>query len=723
VRAAIVVPVALLIGRAVGDRQTALFAVFGAFAFLVFVDFGGPPAARLAAYLTLAALGAVLIPIGTLCSTEPVPAAAVMAVVAFIILFAGVINGYLAAASSAALLTYILPVMVPARAAAIPDRLLGFALAAGTAIPAAMLLFPKRPRDRLALAIANGCDAVAQAVADPGPDTQAAAASAIESMYRQFSSTPFRPTGTTGATGALAVLVDELDWLRGLVAFSLRSQPARSTEGERALLDLSVGTLRRCSELLRGRRVPGGDERPLVRGRAAVIDEALQMVRDPAIRDDDDRLWDVITSVWNARVISYAVVDIARHAAIAGSHRIEGETGPGWLAFIRRQSVALSASGRVILAHADVRSVWFRNSLRGALGLSVAVLLGQLVGLQHAFWVVLGSLSVLRSSALSTGTTIVRAVIGTTVGIVIGGALLLAIGTNTALLWTILPIACLLAAYAPRAISFAAGQAGFTVAVFVIFDLIAPTGWSVGLVRLEDVLIGFGISLFVGLLFWPRGAGAVLRRSIGASLSTAARYARAAASGVFVGGAEASTAGWEGEAAAAQNRLDCAFRQRLAERPSDDPNLTELSILVTSTTRVIRTAGAAHRLAEMVGDAPRPHAAAQLQADADAISDWYIAFAKAFSAGATAPAPQTLDPLERPAMLEAVRRPSTDSRTGAIAALACAWMGLHVDHLRHLERRFARAAGALDEPELDHGSASPSPSASAPSPSPAMEPS
>jgi hypothetical protein len=47
VRAAIVIPLALVIGQSVGDRQTALFAVFGSFALLVFADFGGPPAARL----------------------------------------------------------------------------------------------------------------------------------------------------------------------------------------------------------------------------------------------------------------------------------------------------------------------------------------------------------------------------------------------------------------------------------------------------------------------------------------------------------------------------------------------------------------------------------------------------------------------------------------------------------------------------------------------------
>jgi hypothetical protein len=154
--------------------------------------------------------------------------------------------------------------------------------------------------------------------------------------------------------------------------------------------------------------------------------------------------------------------------------------------------------------HAQVKPV-FRDSVRAAVGLAVAVFIAQRMDLQHSFWVVLGTLSVLRSNALSTGWSILSALAGTAVGIVIGAALVIAIGTHHAVLWGVLPFAILLAAYAPRAISFAAGQAGFTVALFVLFNLIQPSGWRVGLVRLEDVAIGFGVSLGVGLLFWPRG--------------------------------------------------------------------------------------------------------------------------------------------------------------------------------------------------------------------------
>src|SRR5207249_159034 len=105
-----------------------------------------------------------------------------------------------------------------------------------------------------------------------------------------------------------------------------------------------------------------------------------------------------------------------------------------------------------------------------------------------------------------------------------GAALVIAIGTHDAVLWAVLPVAVLLAAYAPRAISFAAGQAGFTVVLFVLFNLIQPSGWKVGLVRIEDVAIGFAISLGVGLLFWPRGAATLLRENLAFAYGRSADY-------------------------------------------------------------------------------------------------------------------------------------------------------------------------------------------------------
>ena len=51
--------------------------------------------------------------------------------------------------------------------------------------------------------------------------------------------------------------------------------------------------------------------------------------------------------------------------------------------------------------------------------------------------------------------------------------------------------------------------------LLILFNIIAPAGWQIGLIRIEDVAIGCAVSLAAGLLFWPHGAGRSLGRAIG----------------------------------------------------------------------------------------------------------------------------------------------------------------------------------------------------------------
>ena len=83
----------------------------------------------------------------------------------------------------------------------------------------------------------------------------------------------------------------------------------------------------------------------------------------------------------------------------------------------------LTAAQRITAGHITRRSVWFQNSLRGALGLALAVLLAELTQIQHGFWVVLGAMSVLRTTALTTGSTALRALGGTFVGFLVGAVI------------------------------------------------------------------------------------------------------------------------------------------------------------------------------------------------------------------------------------------------------------------------------------------------------------
>src|ERR1700751_2309914 len=130
-RAAIVIPsVFAFADKVIAKPQVAPFAAFGSFALLVLVEFSGPTRSRVIAYLGLAAAGAANITIGTICSNDVWLATLARAGIGFAILFSGIINGYFAAATTGALLTFILAAMIPAPASAVPDRLEGFAIAA-----------------------------------------------------------------------------------------------------------------------------------------------------------------------------------------------------------------------------------------------------------------------------------------------------------------------------------------------------------------------------------------------------------------------------------------------------------------------------------------------------------------------------------------------------------------------------------------------------------------
>src|SRR6202034_2991905 len=108
----------------------------------------------------------------------------------------------------------------------------------------------------------------------------------------------------------------------------------------------------------------------------------------------------------------------------------------------------LAGAATVAARHASMRSVWFRSSARGAVALAAAVAVADVLAVQHGFWVVLGTLSVLRANAAATGATVLRALAGTVIGFVIGAALMLAIGSGHSAVWVALAISVPVDGYA-----------------------------------------------------------------------------------------------------------------------------------------------------------------------------------------------------------------------------------------------------------------------------------
>jgi uncharacterized membrane protein YccC len=220
---------------------------------------------------------------------------------------------------------------------------------------------------------------------------------------------------------------------------------------------------------------------------AGAAEPAIRTVSAAAAGGGDhvSKLVSALDPAFRAQEVGYAVTLIGRTIALTAAAERRS-----WLQrMLGRQPEglpgSLSAAEARAAAHVQPHSVWLRNSIRAAAGLALAVLVARLTGVQHSFWVVLGALSVLRSNALSTGQDSLRALGGTVAGLLAGAAILQGIGTNEVALWILLPIAILLAGVAPAAISFAAGQAAFTLTLVILFNLIKPAGWQVGLLRLE----------------------------------------------------------------------------------------------------------------------------------------------------------------------------------------------------------------------------------------------
>jgi uncharacterized membrane protein YccC len=740
-RAAVVMPAMFAIGdKLIVNPAIATFAAFGSFAMLLLVDFGGPLRERLQAQATLAVAASVLVCLGTLVSQTTWLAAVAMALVGFGVIFAGVVSSVLAGASTSLLLAFILPVTLPGPASSIPDRLAGWGMAAGAAFLAVALLWPTPTRGPLRAAATAACRALGArlraeiafmlsehegAFAHERDHAVKQSDDAVAALRRVFLATPYRPASLSTAGRATVRLVDELYWLSAIVAQAAQPHDGAPVNRDVCAVKAAAATvLDRGAELL---AAMGGDCAELHAAMADLRESVARMeegataalpVRAPSAgngersgtptadaRDrDEPATGEFISSLdpsFRAQELGFAVTSIAVNIDLAAAaerrswgqrllgRQPEGLVGP------------LSAAQQRATAHVDRNSVWLHNSVRGAAGLALAVVVANEAGVQHSFWVVLGALSVLRSNALNTGQNVLRGLAGTVAGFVVGGALLELIGTNTTLLWFLLPIAILFAGFAPAAISFAAGQAAFTLTLVFLYNIIQPVGWKVGLLRVEDIAIGCGVSLLVGLLFWPRGAGAALRRALAEAYVDSIGYL---ASAVDFGMRRcdfeaAATVAPEGEAeraAATARRLDDTFRSYLAERGEKPLPLAEMTSLVSGVGGLRLAADAVLDIWQREDGSARGDRSAargELLRSSELVKRWYEDLAASLLDGRRPREPMTHDRVADGRLLDAVRRDlQGDDGKASATAVRMIWTGDHLDAVRRLQRLIVEPA-------------------------------
>jgi uncharacterized membrane protein YccC len=664
-RATIVIPLLFaLTFKVIRNEQMTLFAVFGGFATLVVTSFGGTRRDKAVAHLGLATAGTLAIVLGTLASETAWLAAIVTLPVAFVIYFAGSATPNASAGVTGCLFAFVLPVASSGGTAVLLSRLEGWWLASAVSTAAVLLVVPKMPGDRLraqcatlAAALADQIDAILTAgatqdgngAAQPAADAAArqdALVSINSDLMNAFVAAPYRDVGLAAADAGLANLVHLLDWSTSLVGEAAASDldwPAADA-ADRDLMDAAAQTLHGVSAVLRGREL-SIDISPLWQAQLASARHLDKVSADPAdaVRQAERAFRAQAIGIAASAAMGDALIAsrLARPAEVTALRRdwianlpevraagdssasdITGETtwpGPGKPAV--RETLTARLAG-LLSTETSLRSVWFRNSVRGAIALAAAVAAARLIDVQHAFWVVLGTLSVLRTNAAATGATALRGLLGTVAGFAVGAALLVGIGVSPVALWIAFPVAVLVAAYTPGTAPFLAGQAAFTVTIVVLFNLLVPAGWRVGLLRVEDVAIGCAVSLVVGYLFWPRGASSVVGDNLAIAFRSGSGYLSDVVSWAL--GDRPHRPERAADAVAAGSRLDDAVRGYLTEQGSKRLTKADLWALVTAAVRLRITA---HSMASLPGR-PRPHSDdsglhAALGQQAGGMAAWY----------------------------------------------------------------------------------------------------
>jgi uncharacterized membrane protein YccC len=399
---------------------------------------------------------------------------------------------------------------------------LGWLVGVVVAGVAACVLWPVHQRDRVRAAAATVLREAAAALATPAHQRDLSALRDADAALAHRAGVVYRPSESITRERALVALVVATRRLPRILEFvtPAETSPAADPTPEYGALARSVSESLGASARLVARETNDpSDVDELQHARDAHTAALERWAAATVATDGAARVVDGMNGTFPLRRLSLVTLQVAQDAD-AAAHDAARTRADG--------TAMLAGAWEILRGHLNPRSVRFRNAARAALGLALAVLVAKETSVQHAFWVVLAALSVLRSNALGTGATALQALLGALIGFAVASLVMTTMGGDDTWLWILLPIVTFLAAYTPGAVNYVVGQAGFTVFVVVLFNIFVPEGWRTGLVRVQDIAIGAGISVAVGALLWPRGARGVARRSFAELLRVGASHLKLA---------------------------------------------------------------------------------------------------------------------------------------------------------------------------------------------------
>ncbi|WP_109003557.1 FUSC family protein [Streptomyces rishiriensis] len=506
----------------------AVYALFTPIALGVLSPLPGSGRGRAVTVLGALPAAAALAALGTALAVGTWPAVAGMLLVGFGLTFGAVCGPRPAGTAPGLQLFYILACFPPFAPQTLPQRLAGIAVGGLLLALCELAVFPDPPEPSYRGRIAGVLDLAARSATaltrTGGTEPGAGGRLREAGVELRFSRLPAgaRPTGAGRRDRALAQagsatrrLVDQLA--------ALCEMPRSAADT--ASYDLLRGVAAACGETarsLRRRRRTAGPE---------LIEEMIAQFlvsRDAAPAGRTGRPHELLRRQSTVLTVAVSAVTVRTAVALAygGRRPVHGlPREQFWyarLSTVRLFAVRLSGN-------LTRRSVVFQNATRTALGLSFARLVAGSLDLSHGFWVLLAVLTLGRTTAGATWSTVRAAVLGTLAGALAAGLLLVEAAGGTEV-YACLLVPMMLVAFTVGPLEGPAWAQGlFTLVVSVAFAQIAPVTWRLAEMRVVDVLTGSAVGLLCGVLAWPFGARAETRRSMAALLCAAAPLVRVTA--------------------------------------------------------------------------------------------------------------------------------------------------------------------------------------------------
>ncbi|MFD5857044.1 FUSC family protein [Streptomyces chartreusis] len=506
----------------------ALYALFGPISLGLLSPIPGSGRQRAEVMLKALPVGLGLVTLGTVLAVHTWAAVLGMLVVGFLLAFAAIGGPRPAGAAPGLQLFYILACFPPYEPGTLGLRLAGLTFGVVALVLCELFLLPSPPeptyRAALAQALATARDTITGDNALSPEELREAGA-----RLRLSSTSPAqRPAGPGRAARGLAQAgsaarrlleqlahLTEMGELRELVRSGARNDSVReSGEGGpdtalRTLLPRVVSLLDDTAAALRTDRAAPGPQR---------MDEAIddfQRIRARQAAGPADEV--PPAEVLRRQAALLAVAESVRALEISVRVGLDGRRTPPieptelfWYTHATTAQLWL----RRITGNISLRSVQFHNALRIAVALAAARLVAGSLDLTHGFWVLLAVLTLSRTTVGEAWTAIRQAVTGNLVGAVVAGALLTGLARHTEAYAAILAPAMLIAFALGPLLGIAWAQGLFTLVVATAFAQIAPASWRLAEARIVDVVTGSAIGLLCGMLAWPAGARAEVRRTM-----------------------------------------------------------------------------------------------------------------------------------------------------------------------------------------------------------------